>query len=113
MHYRGKAMQLEAIYADGHSELISSVPHFDAFWQITYAYKNPPVFPAGTTLHMTSYHDNSSANRRNPDPNNWTGSGERTVDEMAIAHIDFIYLTPEDYKEAMTPTRTTSDRQQQ
>ncbi len=47
MHYRGKAMQLEAIYQDGHSEIISSVPHFDAFWQITYAYKNPPVFPAG------------------------------------------------------------------
>jgi hypothetical protein len=104
-------MQLEAIYADGHSELVSSVPHFDAFWQITYAYKNPPVFPAGTTLHMISYHDNSSANRRNPDPGNWTGSGERTVDEMAIAHIDFIYLSPEDYNAATTKT-TATDRQQ-
>jgi hypothetical protein len=112
MHYRGKSMQLEAIYADGRTELISSVPHFDAFWQITYAYQKPPVFPAGTTLHMISVHDNSSANRRNPDPTNWTGGGERTIDEMAIAHIDFIYLSPEDYKES-APTRTTSDRQQQ
>ncbi len=100
MHWRGKAMQLEAIYADGRAELISWVPRFDSNWQITYAYKNPPVFPAGTTLHMTSYHDNSAANKNNPDPTNWAGGGERTVDEMAIAHIDFIYLTPEDYDAA-------------
>ncbi len=55
MHWRGKSMQLEAIYPDGRVELISSVPHFDSNWQITYAYKNPPVFPAGTVLHQTSY----------------------------------------------------------
>jgi hypothetical protein len=100
MHWRGKAMQLEAIYPTGQVELISSVPHFDSNWQITYAYKNPPVFPAGTVLHQTSYHDNSAANKNNPDPNNWAGGGERTVDEMSIAHIDFIYLTPEDYAAA-------------
>jgi len=46
------------------------VPHFDSNWQITYAYKNPPVFPAGTVLHQTSWHDNSAANKRNPDPTN-------------------------------------------
>jgi len=101
MHWRGKAMQLEAIYPDGRVELISSVPHFDSNWQITYAYKNPPVFPAGTVLHQTSYHDNSAANKNNPDPNNWAGGGERTVDEMSIAHIDFIYLTDEDYQAAV------------
>src|SRR5262249_38736856 len=113
MHWRGKAMQFEAIYADGRTELISSVPRFDSNWQITYAYKHPPVFPAGTTLHMTSWHDNSAANKNNPDPTNWAGGGERTVDEMAIAHIDFIYLTPEDYDAAKPARETRTTRQQQ
>jgi hypothetical protein len=112
MHWRGKAMQLEAIYPDGKVELISSVPHFDSNWQITYAYKNPPVFPAGTMLHQTSWHDNSAANKNNPDPGNWVGGGERTVDEMSIAHIDFIYLTDEDYEAARKTQRTTTDQQQ-
>ena len=113
MHWRGKSMQLEAIYPDGRVELISSVPHFDSNWQITYAYKNPPVFPAGTVLHQTSFHDNSSANKNNPDPTNWVGGGERTVDEMSIAHIDFIYLTEEDYQAARRPQANTQQQQQQ
>ena len=113
MHWRGKAMQLEAIYPDGRTELISWVPHFDSNWQITYAYKYPPVFPAGTMLHMTSYHDNSSANKNNPDPNNWAGGGERTIDEMAIAHIDFIYLTLEDYQQSVSARRGSTSQQQQ
>jgi hypothetical protein len=119
MHWRGKAMQLEAIYPDGRIELISSVPHFDSNWQITYAYKYPPVFPAGTVLHQTSWHDNSSANKNNPDPTNWVGGGERTVDEMSIAHIDFIYLSDEDYqaelraKAAREKARSTDQQQQQ
>src|SRR5262245_45747946 len=113
MHWRGKSMQLEAIYPDGRVELISSVPHFDSNWQITYAYKYPPVFPAGTVLHQTSFHDNSAANKNNPDPTNWVGGGERTVDEMSIAHIDFVYLTDEEYKtelKAREQRRTTSEQ---
>jgi hypothetical protein len=111
MHWRGKSMQLEANYPDGRTQLISSVPHFDSNWQITYAYKNPPVFPAGTVLHQTSIHDNSAANKNNPDPNNWAGGGERTVDEMSIAHIDFIYLSDEDF-EAAKKIRSATDHQQ-
>lgn len=111
MHWRGKSMQLEAIYPDGRTEIISSVPHFDSNWQITYAYKNPPVFPAGTVLHQTSFHDNSSANKNNPDPTNWVGGGERTVDEMSIAHIDFIYLSEEDYQAARRPQPNTQQQQ--
>ena len=81
--------------------------------QITYAYKYPPVFPAGTVLHQTSYHDNSSANKNNPDPGNWAGGGERTVDEMSIAHIDFIYLTDEDYQAAIKKQPSSTNQQQQ
>jgi hypothetical protein len=113
MHYRGKAMALEAIYPDRRVELLSYVPRFDVMWQITYAYKNPPIFPAGTTLHQSSWHDNSAANKRNPDPTNWVGSGNRTIDEMSIAHIDFIYLSDEEYQQELRSRRTQSTNQQQ
>ena len=98
MHYRGKAMALEAIYPDRRVELLTYVPRFDVMWQVTYPYANPPIFPAGTVLHQTSWHDNSAANKRNPDPTNWVGSGDRTIDEMSIGHIDFIYLTDAEYQ---------------
>ena len=49
-------------------------------------------------MHMTSYHDNSAGNRNNPDPTMWTGSGPRTIDEMAIAHTDWILLTDAEYE---------------
>ena len=113
MHYRGKAMALEAIYPDRRVEVLSYVPRFDVMWQVTYAYKNPPVFPAGTVLHQTSWHDNSVANKRNPDPTNWVGSGNRTIDEMSIGHIDFIYLSDEDYQAELRARQTGSATQQQ
>ena len=73
----------------------------------------PPVFPAGTMLHQTSWHDNSRNNKRNPDPTNWVGSGNRTVDEMSIGHIDFIYLSDEDYAAELRAQQTRSITQQQ
>jgi hypothetical protein len=113
MHYRGKAMAIEAIYPDRRVELLSYVPRFDVMWQVTYAYKNPPVFPAGTVLHQTSWHDNSASNKRNPDPTNWVGSGNRTIDEMSIAHIDFIYLSDDDYQAELRARQTRATNQQQ
>ena len=113
MHYRGKAMALEAIYPDRRVELLSYVPRFDVMWQVTYAYKNPPVFPAGTVLHQTSWHDNTAANKRNPDPTNWVGSGNRTIDEMSIGHIDFIYLSDEDYQAELRSRQSGQTDQQQ
>jgi hypothetical protein len=113
MHYRGRAMQLEAILPDGTRQLLSSVPRYDFGWQITYSYKTPPAFPTGTVIHMTSYHDNSTGNRHNPDPNIWTGSGQRTVDEMAIAHTDWIFLTDDEYKQIVAEQKQTRTTQQQ
>ncbi len=98
MHYRGQGMRLEAVLPDGRVELLTSVPRYDVNWQLTYTYENPPVFPAGTVMHMTSYHDNSTANRNNPDPTMWTGSGSRTIDEMAIAHTDWLFLSDAEYQ---------------
>jgi hypothetical protein len=43
-------------------------------------------------LVFTAWHDNTAANPNNPDPNQWVGWGDRTVDEMAHAWIDVTYL---------------------
>ena len=113
MHYRGKAMALEAIYPDRRVELLTYVDRFDVMWQVTYPYKNPPVFPAGTVLRQISWHDNSANNKRNPDPTNWVGSGERTIDEMSIGHIDFVYMTDEEYQRELRARPTTEQQRQQ
>ena len=66
------------------STVLSSVDHFDFNWHVSYIYADDvaPLLPAGTVLHMIGIHDNTAANRRNPDPNMWAGFGERSVDDM-------------------------------
>ncbi len=99
MHFRGKAMSLEAIYPDGHTEMLSYVDHYNFNWHISYVYADDvaPVLPKGTTLHVVSWHDNTAANKANPDPNQWVGNGSRSIDEMTHAHMNFVYLSDEDY----------------
>jgi len=102
MHYRGKRMTLEAIPPDGQPQLLTDVNRFVWSWQITYPYKNPPAFPKGTVLHVTAYHDNSPANKENPDPSVSVGWGNRAVDEMNIGWIDYYPITDEEYSELET-----------
>jgi hypothetical protein len=94
MHMRGKGMTLEAINLNNTTEILSSVDHFDFNWHINYIYADneAPLLPAGTVLHMIGIHDNTSANRRNPDPNMWVGFGERSVDDMVQVWMDIVYL---------------------
>ena len=70
MHVRGKAMSIEAIYPDGRVEMINHVDHFNFAWHINYVYADDaaPVLPKGTVLHITAWHDNTAANKNNPDP---------------------------------------------
>ena len=106
MHYRGKRMTLEAIPPNGQPQLLTDVNRFVWTWQITYPYKNPPTFPKGTVLHVTAYHDNSSANKENPDPNAFVGWGARTVDEMNIGWVDYYTITDEEYAAILQAERS-------
>ncbi len=36
--------------------------------------------------------------KTNPDPNQWVGWGDRTVDEMAHAWINIVHMKDEDFK---------------
>jgi mono/diheme cytochrome c family protein len=100
-HLRGKAMQVEAILPDGRSQIISYVGNFNFNWMTNYIYADDaaPVFPKGTIIHVTAWYDNTKANKNNPDPDQWVGYGDRTVDEMAHAWMNVVYLNDQEYKE--------------
>src|SRR5262249_41261362 len=99
MHLRGKAMEVDAILPSGQKQVLSLVSDFDFNWMMTYQYEDDaaPLLPKGTILKVTAWHDNTTAKKSNPDPNQWVGWGNRTVDEMAHAWIDITYLTDEDF----------------
>ena len=94
MHMRGKAMSMEAVYPDGRREMLASVNNFQWKWHVNYQFADDatPLLPKGTMLVFTAWHDNTAANPNNPDPAQWVGWGDRTVDEMAHAWVDVTYL---------------------
>ncbi len=98
MHNRGKRQCLEAIYTDGRIETLNCV-NWDFGWHIAYNYQDDaqPLLPKGTILHIISWHDNSRANKWNPDPKNWAGFGQRSSDDMAFAHISWYALPDEEF----------------
>jgi hypothetical protein len=101
MHMRGRAMTLEAIDpVSNRTQILSSVDHFDFNWHINYVYADAaaPLLPAGTVLHIIGVHDNTAANRRNPDPNMWVGFGERSVDDMLQVWLDIVYLDDAEFQ---------------
>jgi hypothetical protein len=99
MHMRGKAMSMEAVYPDGRREVLSVVNNFQWRWHVNYIYREDtaPLLPKGTMLVFTAWHDNTENNPNNPDPRQWVGWGDRTVDEMAHAWIDVTYLDQADF----------------
>jgi hypothetical protein len=99
-HLRGKSMQVEAILPDGSKQVISYVGNFNFNWMTNYIYDDDaaPLLPKGTVIHVTAWYDNTRANKNNPDPDQWVGYGDRTVDEMAHAWMNVTYLNDEEYK---------------
>jgi hypothetical protein len=100
MHLRGKAMEVEAILPDGSQQVVSYVGKFNFNWMTNYIYADDaaPAFPKGTMIRVTAWYDNTTANPNNPDPDQWVGFGDRTVDEMGHAWMNVTYMTDEEYK---------------
>jgi hypothetical protein len=100
LHNRGTAQCMEAIMPDGTRQMLSCVDRYQFGWHIVYNYADDtaPLLPAGTTLRVISWHDNSAANKYNPDPKNWAGFGQRSIDDMAFAWVSYIWLDDEDFK---------------
>jgi len=98
MHTRGKRQCIELIYPDNKTEQISCAD-WSFNWHLVSVYADDvaPIYPAGTVLHVITWHDNS-ASKSNPDPRNWVGSGNRTIDEMGFAWITWYDYTDDEYK---------------
>jgi mono/diheme cytochrome c family protein len=92
MHLRGKSAQYRAKYADGNVKALLDVPDYDFNWQTSYEFKEPPVLPAGTKIHLTMAWDNSAENPFNPDPSADVVFGQPTTDEMMFGFMRFAYL---------------------
>jgi hypothetical protein len=100
-HLRGKAMEVEAILPDGSRQVLSYVGNFNFNWMTNYIYDDDaaPLLPKGTVIHVSAWYDNTKGNKNNPDPDQWVGFGDRTVDEMAHAWMNVTYFTDEEYKD--------------
>src|SRR6266545_3608891 len=99
-HLRGKAMQVEAILPDGSTQILSYVGNFNFNWMTNYIYDDDvaPLLPKGTVIHVSAWYDNTKNNKNNPDPDQWVGYGDRTVDEMAHAWMNVTYFNDAEYK---------------
>jgi mono/diheme cytochrome c family protein len=99
MHMRGRSMSVEAVYPDGRKEVLSAVNRFQWNWHVNYVYADDvaPLLPKGSMLVFTAWHDNSAKNPNNPDPRQWVGWGDRTVDEMAHCWVDVTYLDQQEF----------------
>ncbi len=105
MHNRGKAMCLEAIYPVGSgnpraggakTETLSCVDRFNFGWLRSYTYADDvqPLLPAGTILHIISWHNNSSSNKLNYDSSNWIRFREPDdIDDMAHMWLNYYNVT--------------------
>ncbi len=118
-HLRGKSMQVEAILPDGSKQVISYVGNFNFNWMTNYIYDDDvaPLLPKGTVIHVSAWYDNTKANKNNPDPDQWVGYGDRTVDEMAHAWMNVVYFNDAEYKalqaerKAKMPKTTNNDNE--
>jgi hypothetical protein len=121
MHNRGKAMCMEAIYPDiradsarpgpARTETLNCVSNYQFGWHITYPYAEDvsPILPAGTIIHITAWHDNTAANKYNPNPRNWVGYGQRTIDEMSFAWVSLFYIDENEYQERTAARKKTAE----
>ena len=100
LHNLGKRQCLEAIYPDNAKQILSCAD-WDFGWHIVYNYQDDvaPLLPRDTILHVTSWHDNSEANRWNDDPTNWAGFGQRSSDEMSFAWVSWYELDDEAFQQ--------------
>jgi len=133
LHTRGKAQCIEAIVPQTDEEgnvlliapgtspaplmrrmTLNCVSKWRFNWHLVYNYAEDvaPVLPPGTVIHIITWHDNSESLRVNPDPRNNVTYGQRTIDEMSFAWVNYYYLDEEDYKARVRArkARTSNDQ---
>jgi hypothetical protein len=97
MHAAAVRMCVEAIY--GIQRVTLNCAGYNHNWVRTYNYDpdSAPLLPKGTILHMLGYLDTTPANRNVLDYRNWSGWGQRSVDNMAHDITSMAYMTDEQF----------------
>jgi hypothetical protein len=95
MHLRGKDFVYRAVFPDGSSKILLSVPNYDFSWQTYYVAKEPIAVPKGTKIECVAHFDNSTNNKYNPDPTKAVRWGDQTWEEMMIGWMTFVYDNPQ------------------
>jgi hypothetical protein len=111
LHLRGVAMSMEIFDPNtGRREVLSQASNWNAGWNHSHTYEDgfQPLIPAGATIILTAWYDNTANNPRNPDPDQWVGAGQRTTDEMSHAWIAVTHLDEDGYQK-MAADRTAKD----
>ena len=105
MHAPGVRMCLDAIV--GITVQTLNCAGYDHSWVRVYTYEDDaaPLLPKGTILRITGYFNNSPSNPNVSDPRNWSGGGNRSVDQMFINLMRGVYLTDERFQEEMAQRR--------
>ena len=109
MHAPGVRMCLDAIV--GITVQTLNCAGYDHSWVRVYTYEDDaaPLLPKGTILRITGYFNNSPSNPNVSDPRNWSGGGNRSVDQMFINLMRGVYLTDERFQEEMAQRRAALD----
>ena len=98
-HLRGKVMEVEAILPTGQVQTISYVKDFNFNWMTAYLFDESviPAFPKGTIIKVSSWYDNTKANKSNPDPEQAVFYGDFTTSEMGHAWMNVVALSDSEY----------------
>lgn len=113
LHLRGVAMSMEVFDPNtGSREVISQASNWNAGWNHSHTYEDgyQPLIPAGATIILNAWYDNTAANPRNPDPDQWVATGQRTTDEMSHAWIAVTHLDDEGYEKMLAERETREDQ---
>ena len=105
LHAPGVRMCLEAVYGSTVETL--NCAGYDHSWVRVYNYEDhaAPLLPKGTILKLTGHFNNSPSNPNVIDPRNWSGSGQRSVDQMFINIMRGVYLTDEQFEDELAARR--------
>ncbi len=99
MHASGKRMCIQAIYPSGVRQTMNCAG-YNHNWVKVYSYEDDvaPLLPAGTIVHLIGWYDNSAKNPRNPEPRNWKGFGNRSIEDMMFNLGKYISLSEAEFK---------------
>ncbi len=105
LHAPGERMCLEYIWGTDRETL--TCVGYDHNWvkQYTYADGYQPLLPKGTVLHIVGYMNNTDSNPEIPEPRNWQGSGNRSVQNMFIDLGRRVALSDEQFAAEMQKRR--------